>query len=390
MLKLTPLRFVLLLGALHLLCASLSFAASTTAATGTSVTSPRQHLPLEATWKMGLSGIEAQSLNEDSESSSKYVSFGIEAQSRYWLHPQAFLSFAPVVKFENGSYQSLNGERAGESSLTLKEAGAHWRFAEDSTLSAGALNQATTHSELLIGDQAFPALRMDLQVFKNGAMDARLGLEQAIPTSSSLSTQTKETESTPRFLSASVSLDYEGSRAFWKTRVGAFSYEHLPGAVGYESGLRGNSTIALTENEALFIHQYQGLEGMTALRFPLLRACDLMVELSYIENQKAPRDLNRAYAATAGTEVYFSGQKSLEMKLTGFRIEPDAAVAFFSSNRFYNTNRAGYSLQSFVNFNKYGFHLGGRYTEAEVIYLSPVQTREKSLMLILETSHADI
>lgn len=375
-LKFTPLRFVLLVGALHLLGASLSFAAALTTTKS----------PLEASWRMALSGVDAQ----DSQSSSKYVGFGLEARSQYHLLPDLYFAFDPLLRFENGSYQSIDGKRENQSGIYIKEAAAHWNFFSGSDLSAGALNQTKTHSELLVGDQAFPAVRADVQLFKVGSFQTLVTAEQAIPTSSSLATNTTGVESTPRFLSASLALNYETAMYHWKTRVGTFAYDNLPSTVATESGFRGNTVVSLTESESKFVYDYQGVEALTSFRLPVMRGWDFFTEASYLQNSKAKSDLSRAYAAAVGSEFFFIGRKSVDMKLTTFRIEPDAAVAFFNSIKFYNTNRVGYRFESFLNFNKYKFNIGARYTEAEVIFLSPTQSREKSLMLILETSYANI
>lgn len=368
--KLSLLRFVLLLGVIHTLCASLSFAAGN----------------LEASWRMALAGVDS----EDSQSASKYVGFGLEAKSKYYLLPNLYFGLDPLIRFENGAYQSIDGDRKNESGVYLKEAAAHWRFMEGSSLAAGALNQSAIHSELLIGDQAFPGVRGEVQIFKLGNFQTVFDAEQAIPTSTSLSENTTGVESTPRFLSASLGFNYESHLYYWKTRVGAFSYDNLPSTVAFESGLRGNTVSSVTESESAFVYQYQGIEALSSLRFPVMRGWDFTAETSYLKNNKAKSELSQAYAASIGSEFFFIGRKSLDMKLTSFRIEPDAAVAYFNTPYFYSTNRVGYSIESFLNFKKYNFNVGARYTEAEVIFLSPVQSREKSLMFILETGYANI
>jgi len=373
--KFTPWRFLLFVIALHLLGASLSFAASL-----------RETSPLEASWRMALSGVDSK----DSQTASKYVRFGLEARSRYHLLPDLYFALDPVMKFENGTYQSIDGKREGKNSLSIKEAAAHWNFLKGSDLSAGALNQSKTHSDLLVGDQAFPGVRADVQIFKIGNLQTLVTAEQAIPTSRSLSANTTGTEATPRFMSASLAAHYQTSMYHWKTRIGTYAFENLPTTVAKESGQRGNSVVALTEDEALFVYEFQGIEAMTSLRFPMMRGWDFISEASFLQNNKAESDLSRAYAASIGSEFFFIGRKSLDVKLTRFRIEPDAAVGYFTSGKYSYTNRAGYSFESFLNFNKYNVSIGARYSEADIIYLTPVQSREQTLMLILETSYAAI
>jgi hypothetical protein len=367
--KFSPLMFMLFLGVLHLLCASLSFASD-----------------VESSWKLGLSGANAQ----DSQSTNQYVSFGLDTKTKYWADRDLFLNFDALVKFENGSFQSLEGEKKNESGLRLQEVGAHWLLANPLLLSVGALNQATNHSDLLFDDQAFPAVRAQVKLFKSGTGLTSLELEQAIPTSSSLNTNTRATESTPRFLSASLSFNYETFNYFWNTRVGAYSFDNLPSSVAYQSGLRGNTVNSLTETESLFSYEFAGLDAESSLRVPVMRGWDFTGAVSYLKNNKAPTTSNSAYALTAGSEFFFVGQKSWDLSMTGFRIESDAAVAYFNSDSFFNTNRIGYNLKSYMNFRKRHFRVGVSYTEAEVIYLNPVQSREKSLMLMLETFYANI
>jgi len=367
--KFSPWMFILFLGVLHLLCASLSFAGD-----------------VETAWKLGLAGANAQ----DSQSSNQYVSFGLDTKTKYWADRNLFLNFDALVKFENGSFQSLDGEKKTESGLRLQEVGVHWLLVNPLLLSAGALNQANNHSDLLFDDQAFPAVRAQLKLFKSGNGVTLFEIEQAIPTSSSLNTNTSATESTPRFLSASLAFNYESFSYFWKSRVGAYSFDNLPSSVAYQSGLRGNTVNSITETESLFSYEFAGLDAETSIRVPVLRGWDFTGAVSYLKNNKAPATSNSAYAVSAGSEFFFVGQKSWDFSVTSFRIESDAAVAFFNSESFFNTNRIGYNLKSYMNFRKRHFRVGVSYTEAEVIYLNPVQSREKSLMLMLETFYANI
>jgi hypothetical protein len=244
---------------------------------------------------------------------------------------------------------------------------------------------------LLIGDQAFPAARARWQMFDLKGFQPQLEVSQAIPTSTSLSTNTNGEESTPSFTSAALALNYKpNAQYYWNTRVGAFSFENLPQSVAYESSLRGNTVIALTQKESEFVYEYQGVEASSELKFPVMRGWDFFGKAAYLQNNKAADKYGRAYEGTVGSEFFFIGRKTIEMSLTSFHIEPDAAVAYFNSNQLFNTNRNGYRVESYVNFRRYGFRVGAAYTEAELIYLNPVQSREKSVMLKLETFDANI
>jgi hypothetical protein len=118
----SPIRFLLSVVAIHLFGASLSWAAavsmSPTTSLNTSVANPSRSNAFTMSWKAGLAGVNSQ----DDQNSAKFVSFGLEAQMNYRLVPEVFLNLDPKIKFENGSFQSLDGERKNESGVYLKEA----------------------------------------------------------------------------------------------------------------------------------------------------------------------------------------------------------------------------------------------------------------------------
>src|SRR5437868_11615743 len=95
-LKVSPWLFILFVGVLHLCCASLSFAGE-----------------MDASWKMGLSGVSSQ----DTQTSNKFVGLSLDTKMNYWLHSELFVNLDPNIRFENGSFQSLDGERKNESGL---------------------------------------------------------------------------------------------------------------------------------------------------------------------------------------------------------------------------------------------------------------------------------
>lgn len=367
--KLSMFSFILFLGVLHLLCASLSFAA-----------------PIESLWNMGLTGVSSQ----DTDTASQFVGFGLNSKTKYSLNSDLVLNFEALLKFENGHFQSLDGQRKNESGLTLREAGAHAFTTSPLSFSAGALNTSTNHSALLMGGAAFPALRAQLKIFELHDTQSRLDLQQAIPTSSSLSSDSEDAQALPQFLSASLSLNHQSSAYYWKNRLGVFRFDHLPRAVAKLSEARGNTVLPVTEQESTFAYEYAGMDAESSLRVPVMRGWDFLAGGAYLQNTKAPKNSNRAYSMTAGSEFYFVGQKSLEIALTGFRIESDAAVAAFNSAKYFFTNRQGYSFESYLNFRKSQFRVGFSYSEADLIYLNPFQNREKSLMLLLETFYAKI
>src|SRR5690606_10942458 len=103
--------------------------------------------------------------------------------------------------------------------------------------SAGALNQKYMHASLLMDELAFPAARGEV-ILTRGTILSALALETAIPTSTSLSTNTRELEPTPSLNTASLKVNLQGARNLYlKLSGGYFIYNNLPSAVAQESRL---------------------------------------------------------------------------------------------------------------------------------------------------------
>lgn len=342
---------------------------------------------LDYDWRTSLSG-----MNSNGESGqSKLVDFRLEFKVNYRMNSALTLDLAPIFKFQSGTQQTLNAADKADNRLLLGQAGVHFTPWEPLTLSAGALNQGYFHSSLLIDSIPFPAARMEARLYQGEKLHLGLIGESAIPTSSSLSTNTNDLEPTPSLNSAALRFSVEdGRHLYWKNTAGYFAYDKLPGSVAAESYLLGNSVERLSDSEGVFEYAYQGIEAQTEARLPAWRAVDLFAGAEYVRNTRAPSRLNTAYQYYGGTEIYLRQAMSLSLRGSYFRIEPDATVAYFSANRYFNTNRVGYAAEAYLNFHRDSFRVGLRYNEAEVLFESPVQSHERSLLLRLETTYADI
>lgn len=341
---------------------------------------------LEYDWKAGLSG---QNSNGES-GQSKLIDFRVAFKVNYKLNSSLSMDASPILKFQSGTQQTLNAADTADNRILLGQAALHYSPFSALSLSAGALNQGYFHSSLMVDEIPFPAARVEIGK-REGFSRFSLIAETAIPTSSSLSTNTNEMEATPSLNSAALRFALESSRhQYWRTTAGYFAYSQLPSSVAAQSYLLGNSVQKISDTEGSFLYRYQGLEAKSEGRWAAFHGVDLFAAIDYLQNTKAPSGLNRAYQYFAGTEFFFKKSISWSLGAGYFHIEPDATVAYFSANRYFNTNRVGYYAESYLNFHKDSFRLGLRYTEAEVMFESPVQSRERSVLLRLETSYADI
>ncbi len=340
---------------------------------------------LNAEWRVGLIARDKSNL----EAQSKFVDFKLDLKAEYRLTSSLYLDIQPSFRLQAGQSQSVDGADKAENRILLNQAAANYTPVNFFKISAGALNQRAMHTSLLMDELAFPGARA-AGTMTAGNWKTVLSAETSIPTSTSLSTNTNEIEPTPSLTSAAMKIDWGTRENFqWKNHVGFFSYANLPSAVAKDSNFLGNEVEQLTASKYRFLYEFQGFDASTELTFPVTKALDLKIGAEYLQNTKAPSDVNSGYQVYGGGDVHINKDYDLCGKFTYYSIAPEAAVSYFNA-RVFETNRIGYSAEGFVSFKKEGFKLGLTYSDAELMYNDRDQSRQKSIILKLETFYANI
>lgn len=374
-------------GALSTVCLILILTAQTWAQGQNSIVLPETSPAgrFSADWRLRLSGTDIH----DDQSQSKIVDIRTELKAKYLLNNALHLDIQPSLRLQTGQSQSFDGADRPESKISLNQAAAHYIPFQSLKLSAGALNQNHMHTGLLLDPIAFPAARMET-VFKSGNLKTGFALESAIPTSTSLSTNTKELEATPSLNSAQVKMTWKQSENLYgKASAGYFVYNNLPSAVAQKSRLLGNEVNKISDAQFSFMNDFAGIEAEMEFEFPVYSALDITLSAEYLINQKGPENMNKAFAYTGKGEFHLSQNKDLILGGGYFSVAPEAAVSYFNASA-YETNRNGYLAEIALAFKKEGFNVGIKYTDAEVMFSNTFQTREKTLLLKLETSYANL
>jgi hypothetical protein len=340
---------------------------------------------LNAEWRVGLLARDKSNL----EAQSKFVDFKLDIKADYRLTSALYLDIQPSFRLQAGQSQSVDGADKAENRILLNQAALHYTPANFLKLSAGALNQRAMHTALLMDELAFPGARV-ATVLKSGDWKTALAAETSIPTSTSLSTNTNEIEPTPSLTSASLQLVWGAREELqWKNQVGFFSYANLPSAVAKDSNFLGNEVEQLTASKYRFLYEFQGFEFGTQVTLPVSKVLDLKIGAEYLQNTKAPSDVNSGYQVYGGGDVHINKDYDLCGKFTYYSIAPEAAVSYFNA-RVFETNRIGYAAEGFVTFKQEGFKMGLSYSDAELMYNDRDQSRQKSIILKLETFYANI
>lgn len=341
---------------------------------------------LQAEWRLRMKGQD----EHDEQSQTKFAEIKFDLRSKYILTSYLYFDLQPTLRLASGQSQTIDGADTMENRILLTQAAVQYTPFSFLRLSAGALNQQTLHTSLLVDEMSFPAARI-AGILKGDNTESWLAVETAIPTSTSLSTNTKELEATPSLNTAALLLKWQRSKEnFWKMGVVYFIYNNLPSAVAQQSLLLGNMQINNVSNaQYSFLNKFQGIEASTDLQIPVLKHVDLIAQAEYIHNDQVAPSNSDAIKYTAGAKFQMTHNIDWTIKGSYFSLAPESAVAYFNAHG-YETNRVGYGAETSLAFKKEGFKLSMQYKDAEVMYINPAQSREKTMYIKLETFYVDI
>ena len=314
----------------------------------------------------------------------------LNLDSQYWLSDDLFFDIEPSVRFQSGRLQALDGANKPSNGISFKQAAMQWLPSNSFWFSAGALNQADLHTNLVADELPFPGARVTLKQ-SISSWDFQLVAESSIPSNNQLDTGTTQVESVPSKNAAQVQVNWQPkSYLFSKNRIGYYSYQNLPSEVAEASSLIGNTTTRLNTDQWAFKYKYQGLEAGSDWQLPLTGKIDLLLQGAAAKNQGAPAEMNTGYSMYSGLRYLMSSKHDVTFGGRYFRVEPDTAPAFYSNYGNSRTNRVGYTAEALWHLKKQKFSIGAVYGEAQTIFLDPSQSKVRSFEIRLETDYASI
>ena len=248
-------------------------------------------------------------------------------------------------------------------------------------LRLGAISQEFHQNELLLSDTPFPAIVSE--VLLGPEKQLKLILEQAIPTSRSLSSSSTVKEKTPSFTSASVFYEMLPSEELPALNlfVTYFKFQNIPSTVSFESGFLGNSASGLEANSE-FKFDFSGVSLGSSTEFKLLSR---KVELGarYIRNNEASSSYDEGHLIFSGIEL----TPKSKLKFTSFYNESDSSVSLYNSTELGHHNVKGlagkytYKSNSGINFI---FNL----VSSDVISDSVLKGKSNKFSISMETPYA--
>lgn len=340
---------------------------------------------VQGTWNIRMGQLQ----EKDPYNQRNITDFRLGLNLYHSLIEYTFINFAPTFKFRSGYQQTQADSEPQQNELGVREASFNvGNTKEDSKdfgflLSTGAIDQTNHTTRLLFYEQTFAAAK--LNIHSSGFFGEA---EYAIPTSSSLSTQTKDFEKTPQY--TSLILGFEtNSNAFSGTySLGTFAFENIPGKTATSSSLRGNTTRPTSGRDSEFKFEYAGYFLATKSEFAVFKNNYLGLRADYLANDRVDSNLGQAFDVRGHWKLIWNKTYTFTPFYQFFRVDSDATIAAYNWS-LYNTNRQGYRSGLEVQF-KQKLSVSASFGEKDAIIESPFIQRDNFFMLTLETSDVEI
>lgn len=330
-------------------------------------------------------GIDQETLSR----SSQIFDTRLKARSKYYFTENLHFDFQPVVKFQSGRNQAIDGTNDPSNGFFLKQAAFRWAPTSQLMVSVGAMSQESLHTSLVADDIPFPALRGGGRINSGNWEFATIG-ELSVPSSNTLGTNTNEVEATPTKEAFQLQANWKSSSYFSKNKIGYYKYKNLPSDIAAQSEPLGNSARETAADTYAFEYDFQGLEFQSETEIPLQGPFDLWLKIEGAKNAMAPETLNTGYVFGGGVIWHASSRHRFGLDIYRFRIESDVAPAVFSNRASFRTNRNGYEVQANWYLKKEKLKITTAYKEADVIFVTGTQEKAKLIEIRLETDYANL
>ncbi len=339
---------------------------------------------LSAEWSFGLQG---QSFSNEKEQ-AQVAGLALGGKVRYGLLPSLEVKLDAAANLQTGYAQSRFGENVPKNGPELHEAVIQYKPIPRFTLQAGAINQAHLSSPLIVSAQAFPAT-LERILLGSKLFNVEIKAQQAVPTSSTLSTKSLDAEQMPTFMTEGLTIRTKfAQRVALSVFAFHYAFNDLPSVVASDSELYGNTVTEVTAKRSQFTYGFDGFSYGGGAKVLMARETVWMIDGQIVRNASAPASYNQAYLATTGFEFGLRGDVDLKPKAEYFFAESDVTPGYYNGSDRGHNNRRGWAADVSATFKKAGFTIGGRYVMSELINASLNQTRQSFILLRFESLHA--
>jgi hypothetical protein len=320
-------------------------------------------------------------------SQSRIAGTEIEASLAHRLSPDLQVRVAGGVQLEAGAARARwSTDFQPRQIQRLREAVVHWTPLAEIQILAGAVDQTTWESPLLLQRQSFPALVQRLEK-KFGSFSFLLHAQQAVPVdTSSLQPWGNWPQGMPGFYMERLGVAFEPSEDFRVALTAShFLYENLSGPNAFQAQFLGNTVSGIDANTR-FVYGFTGFEwaGSVSGRTGRLHSS---ARASLLKNAAAPHDKSTGWRLSGSVGWDLSATLRLSPQFEWFRVDSDTAPAFYTDRIFGHTNRAGFGVALVADW-KSGVGASVRWVHSNVLASNPYQSNLDWVQLQLSTQYA--
>lgn len=344
---------------------------------------------LNLLWKLEFSGRRI----DDNLTEADRVRMRLVTNANYMFSSQLLLNVQAKLDLISESSRSIFEDKSESTSgLVLQEAAMIFLPTSAALIKLGAINQEFLDAPLLLADKSFPAVLEQIQwQSRLKATKFQLVAQQAIPTSHDLGTRTTDAEPTPYLLTSTLAAE----QTIWSnTKLAAhatyFHFSVLPSQVAQASQAYGNSIDILTATGDEFRYRFAGVEAGISYKGELNDYLAAKVQYSYLENFRAPEDINKGQIASLSIKVLSLPKVYLEPKISYFINQSDSAPGYYNSYIIGHNNRFGYAYELDAFWTSINLHTGVRYVESQLINKKPFANDQDFFMVYVSTEYAEL
>lgn len=336
------------------------------------------------TYTLEMGGVSFQEGRD--EGAAAYVWFSTKFKYNFyrWLKGEV----SPNLNLYSSRVQERYDDDTFQSRLWMMDAHLSVEPVEFFELRAGALSQGFLGTSMLVSSyRSFPGVQEILKI-KGDEVEARIIVQQAVPTSHSLNTDREKQEKLPSFNTQTFSA--KGKHfgfVEWKSTGGFFQWSNLPSKVANESRLLGSMGTGIDVADSKFTYEHRGWFGTAEVCLCTDSRVDWIGEYVRIRNTSADNFAADAQSVGFGTTIHL-GDRKLDLRYRKFFIESDATVASYNKGKYGHTNRDGDSLEASLGFKKDKFRIYAQGFRATPINHSEAQRDLSIYYLGVETEDA--
>ncbi len=323
---------------------------------------------------------------------SRIAGSEIEARFDRVLAPSLRTRLAAGALLEVGATDSrFQSDFLPRRVLRLRQAELEWAPFEILSLTLGALDQQRLESPLLIERQTFPGFRQELSGTV-ARVEWSLSAQQSIAADTSSTAllhpwNTSGTSQLPTFYLERAALGFSPNPHFGLKAHGShFRFADLSTPSALQSAFMGNTIIGQVAANARYAYMFEGWEwglGVWAQTGKLRP----QLKFQAIANTGAPAEQSSGWRATLELAWQATPQVVITPSLNRFRMESDAAPAFYSDRTFGHSNRNGFGLGLNVALPKEKIAFEGSWVDARVLAPNGRQSDLQWLALQVSTNH---